>query len=108
MFLIGSGLADFALAQNATLPPSTQAIDESICWLIYFQGGSYGALLEVVAGVGALVGAVMGSYRTAINCLVVGVGTWLIEPVAELFFGYWPTNCARLTSAANIPSGVTN
>ena len=89
-------LAGDVLAQTAATnePVDTRAIDEAICWLMYFQNGSYGALLLAVSGIGAVVGAAMGSYRAAMNCLVVGVGSWLIQPVAELMFNYWPQNCA--------------
>jgi len=90
-----------ARADTATV--DTSAIDEAICWLMYFQMGSYGALLLAVSGVGAVVGAAMGSYRAAMNCLVVGVGSWLIQPVADLMFNYWPPNCGDLLS--KVPTG---
>jgi len=90
-------------AQNATptpVPVDTSAIDEAICWLMHFQQGSYGALLMAVSGIGAIVTAAMGNYRTAMNCLVVGVGSWLIQPVAILMFEYFPSTatCTRLMS----------
>jgi hypothetical protein len=86
-------------------PVDTSAIDEAICWLMYFQMGSYGALLLAVSGVGAVVGAAMGSYRAAMNCLVVGVGSWLIQPVADLMFNYWPTDCEGLMN--RVPVGMS-
>jgi hypothetical protein len=85
-------------------PVDTSAIDEAICWLMYFQMGSYGALLLAVSGVGAVVGAAMGSYRAAMNCLVVGVGSWLIQPVADLMFNYWPVDCEGLMT--RVPVGL--
>ena len=85
-------------------PVDTSAIDEAICWLMYFQMGSYGALLLAVSGVGSVVGAAMGSYRAAMNCLVVGIGSWLIQPVADLMFNYWPTDCEGLMT--RVPVGL--
>ena len=92
-------------AQPAPTPVDTSAIDEAICWLMYFQMGSYGALLLAVSGIGAVVGAAMGSYRAAMNCLVVGVGSWLIQPVADLMFNYWPTDCEGLMT--RVPVGLS-
>ncbi len=91
-------------AQQNAATVDTSAIDEAICWLMYFQNGSYGALLLAVSGVGAVVGAAMGSYRAAMNCLVVGVGSWLIQPVADLMFNYWPSDCEGLMN--RVPVGI--
>lgn len=71
----------------ADLGPSA-AVDQLSCWLLYFQEGSYGALLLVVTGVGAVVSCALGGYRTAINCLIVALSSWMIRPVAELMFDY--------------------
>lgn len=90
------------VAKAATV--DTSAIDEAICWLMFFQMGSYGALLLAVSGVGAVVGAAMGSYRSAMNCLVVGIGSWLIQPVADLMFNYWPVDCVGLMN--RVPVGI--
>jgi hypothetical protein len=88
--------ASLAFARQQPQPVDTTAIDEAICWLMYFQQGSYGALLMAVAGIGAVVTAALGNYKTAINLIVVGVGSWLIEPVAVLMFDYFPQNCGAL------------
>ncbi len=100
-------LLNASIASAQTPPPpvvvDTSAIDEAICWLVFFQQGSYGALLMAVSGMGAVVGAALGQYRTAINCLVVAIGTWLIQPIAQLMFSYWPTNCTQLMQ---MPTGM--
>lgn len=64
------------------------AIDEMSCWLIHFQTGTYGGLLLVVTGVGALVSMALGGYKAALNCLIVALGSQLIQPVSELMFDY--------------------
>ena len=106
-YLLDGGVAfsqNTASSAPKTTTVDTSAIDEAICWLMYFQNGSYGALLLAVSGIGAVVGAAMGSYRAAMNCLVVGVGSWLIQPVAELMFNYWPRDCGTLMS--RVPVGM--
>jgi hypothetical protein len=100
-----------AVAHAQSAPPTTpvvdtSAIDEAICWLMHFQEGSYGALLMAVAGIGSLVSAATGNYRTAVNCLVVGIGSWLIEPIALIMFEYFPdSNRCSFLMRQTMPTG---
>ena len=73
---------------------SVAAVNEATCWLLYFQEGSFGGLLIVVSGLSAIVTAAMGAYKTALNCVIVGCGCWLIRPVSTLLFDYSITNCS--------------
>ncbi len=49
--------------------------------------GSFGALIMVVAGLGAIVAAAMGAYRAAVGMLVVAVGAFILRSLVSLFFG---------------------
>jgi hypothetical protein len=86
--------------------PDVSAINEMSCWLLYFQEGTYGALLLVVSGVGALVSFALGGYRTALNCLIVAIASLMIRPVAELMFDY-SLDCSALKAPTPPASGNT-
>ena len=49
--------------------------------------GAFGALIMVVAGIGAIVAASMGAYRLAVSMLVVAVGAFILRSLVSLFFG---------------------
>lgn len=78
-----------------------KAVEEASCWILYFVEGSFGALLVAVAGLGALVSAATGMFRTAIQALVVALGAVMIEPIGVMFFNYSPQNCGEYV----LPSG---
>lgn len=67
--------------------PDPAAINEAICWIIYFQRGAWGALLAATTGVSALVSAAMGNYKGSMSFLGVCIGCFMPEPLAELYFG---------------------
>lgn len=104
MIFGGIALAQSSGATQQQTSVDTTAIDQAICWLMHFQTGTYGALLMAVAGLGAVVGGAVGNYKTAINCLVVGVGAWLIQPVAQIMFEYWPDCVEALKAPAGMAS----
>jgi hypothetical protein len=57
------------------------------CLVLSIPQGSFGALLMVVSGLMAVIGAALGMYKLALSTLVVGIGSWLIQPIVSLFFG---------------------
>lgn len=85
----------FAQATAASVTPDTQAIDEAICWLLHFQRGSWGALLAAATGISALVSAAIGNYKAALSFLAVCLGSYMPEPLAELYFGSAALDAAR-------------
>ena len=82
------------LASASPPPPATSgtptvdvtAITEATCYVIAFTTGMFGALLVAVSAVGAVVSAALGDMRKAVNCVVIALGAWLIEPTAGYFF----------------------
>jgi hypothetical protein len=48
--------------------------------------GPLGALLMIIAGIGAIFAAVLGAYRMALACLVVAVGCFILKSIVTLFF----------------------
>lgn len=71
----------------STTPPDFSAIDEATCTLYAFLEGPYGALLTATAGFGAIGGAVFGSYKSAYNFLIVGVGCFIARSLNSMYFG---------------------
>ena len=88
--LLLSGLGEVANAQPETFheasywdPPIRNAVGN----LLGFVEGSFGALIMVVAGLGAIVSAAMGAYRGAVAMLVVAIGAFILRSLVSLFFG---------------------
>lgn len=55
--------------------------------------GAFGALVMVVAGLGAIIAAAMGAYRASLGMLVVAVGSFILRSLVSLFFGDNFTDC---------------
>jgi len=67
--------------------------------LFKFVEGAFGALIMVVAGLGAIVSAAMGAYRLAVSMLVVAVGAFILRALVTLFFGADYTDFSNDTGA---------
>lgn len=88
--LLGLGSVDIALANNNT--GQEIRIDENrfrgiICAITQFLEGSFGALIMVISGIGAIVSAAFGQYKAAIGLLVVAVGAFILRSLVSTFFG---------------------
>lgn len=55
--------------------------------LLWFIEGSFGALLMIGAGLGAIVAGAFGAYKAAISLLFVAVGAFILRALVSLFFG---------------------
>ena len=92
--LIVGGLAELAHAQNTgQLQSNSEAayqdslVRGAVANLFLLIEGAFGALIMVVAGLGAIVAAAMGAYRAAVGMLVVAVGAFILRSLVSLFFG---------------------
>lgn len=94
--LVAGGVADFSIAQNQGQGPSgsfTQAnyddelVRAGVGNLFRLIEGAFGALVMVVAGLGAIIAAAMGAYRAAVGMLVVALGAFILRALVSLFFG---------------------
>lgn len=63
-------------------------IARGVCAVLGLATGSLGAVVMSVAGLVSIISASMGMYRTTVSVLVIGAGTWLIEPLINLFYGF--------------------
>ncbi|MCC6934025.1 MAG: hypothetical protein IT292_12375 [Deltaproteobacteria bacterium] len=62
-------------------------IKDAICKVMDVIEGAFGALLMTVAGLGAIVSAAIGAYKSAMNCMIVALGSWVIRSFVTLYFG---------------------
>ena len=91
-FLSG-GLTELSVAQQGDTGSVSEAdfddqlIRYSVGNLFKLIEGAFGALIMVVAGLGAIVAAAMGAYRAAVGMLVVAVGAFILRALVSLFFG---------------------
>jgi len=100
VFLLIPATAAFAQA------PDTW-ITIGLCKVLSITTGSFGAVVMAVAGLVAVISAAMGSYRMTMSVIAIGAGTWVIEPLINLFFGY--VTCQGTASFTPIlPVGGTN
>ena len=83
-------------------------ITVGLCNVLALTNGSFGAALTIVAGLVALVGSAMGSYKAAMSVLIVAAGTWLIQPLMELFFGMAICSGAQSMFVPVVPIGGIN
>jgi hypothetical protein len=91
VLLLLLGLHECALAQSPETFSEADFDDtlirNSVGNLFMLIEGAFGALIMVVAGLGAIVAAAMGGYRAAVGMLVVAVGAFILRALVSLFFG---------------------
>lgn len=81
-------------------------IKNAVARLFMLIEGAFGALIMVVAGLGAIAAASMGAYRAAVGMLVVAVGAFILRSLVSLFFGSFPfETCGEVASIvlSNVP-----
>lgn len=92
--LLMGGMVDLTTAQGLGPTGSfseaayeDELVRNSVGNLFKLVEGAFGALIMVVAGLGAIVAAAMGAYRAAVGMLVVAVGAFILRALVSLFFG---------------------
>ena len=59
---------------------------EGVGKILQLLEGSFGALIMTAAGIGSVIGAAFGAYRTAIGLLVVGLGAFTMRSFVNMWF----------------------
>ena len=94
LMLLTAGILDFSYSQS-TGPTGSHSqaqfddelIRNAVGNLFRLIEGAFGALIMVVAGLGAIIAAAIGAYRAAISLVVVAVGSFILRALVSLFFG---------------------
>ncbi len=96
LFLIGIGLVSAGLhldvlAQGDVTSDlvgeyNDERVAEAVNRIFGYIEGSFGALIMVAAGLGAIMAAALGSYSAALGLLVVAVGAFILRSLVGTFF----------------------
>lgn len=88
--ILSAGLVDISYAQSTSFTEADyndSLVRNAVGNLFGLIEGAFGALVMVVAGLGAIVAAAMGAYRLAVSLIVVAVGAFILRALVSLFFG---------------------
>ena len=83
--LLSVGLDGMAIAQHTTEYNDVRFADSLNAILIYIEG-TFGAMVMVSAGIGAILSSAFGQYRAALGLLVVAVGAFILRSLVGTFF----------------------
>lgn len=86
--LLTAGLVDSATAQTTGLSTryNDKRLANSINAILTYLEGSFGALVMVCAGVGAILSSAFGQYRAALGLMIVAVGAFILRSFVGTFF----------------------
>ncbi|MBL7662173.1 hypothetical protein JNK13_05415 [bacterium] len=89
---LACGLTSVAIAQDVGIGDPNSTGDTRIgvfaCRLIQLIEGNLGALIMIVAGLGTVISAALGSYGQALSLLVVACASFTLRSFVRMFFGY--------------------
>lgn len=93
----GDGSGDVGTFTDGAAPGyDPKEIRGAVELLFRLVEGSFGALIMVVAGIGAIIAAAFGAYRAAVGMLVVAVGAFILRSLVSLFFGDFSDSLGEL------------
>ena len=85
--LLTAGIVSGAIAQSSDLGEyNSERIDMAVARIFTYLEGSFGVLVMVASGLGAILSSAFGQYRAALGCLVVAVGAFILRSFASTFF----------------------
>lgn len=84
--LLTAGLATGAMAQDDVGMYNAARINNAVGLIFTYLEGSFGVLVMVASGLGAILSSAFGQYRAALGCLVVAVGAFILRSFAATFF----------------------
>jgi hypothetical protein len=93
LFTLGVGL--LAVGMSGGVVAQTDLVDveyndvrlaNAVDRIFTYLEGSFGALIMVASGLGAIMSAAFGQYKAALGCLVVAVGAFILRSVLSTFF----------------------
>lgn len=88
--LLSVGMVKGAIAQDTISDVEASYNDErigrAVAKIFTYLEGSFGVLVMVCAGLGAILSSAFGQYRAALGCLVVAVGAFILRSFVITFF----------------------
>ncbi len=81
-------VAEVVFAQSSSpIIVNNVALQNATCALFAYLEGSFGALIMVASGVGAIISSAFGQYRASLGMMVVAIGSFVLKSLAITFFG---------------------
>jgi|688.fasta_scaffold778778_1 hypothetical protein len=86
--LLTAGLGADAVAQRAggVLQYNNVRLTSATNGILLYLEGSFGALVMVASGIGAILSSAFGQYRAALGLMVVAVGSFILRSLMSTFF----------------------
>jgi hypothetical protein len=87
--LLAAGIVTEAIAQvgdPAEIKFNHQRLTDSVNAILTYLEGSFGALVMVCAGLGAIMSSAFGQYKSALGCLIVAIGSFILRSFMDTFF----------------------
>jgi len=84
--LLATGAAFDATAYEQQAVYNDDRIAESVDVILTHINGSFGALVMVACGLGAILSSAFGQYRAALGLLVVAVGSFILRSLVGTWF----------------------
>ncbi len=85
--LLAAGFSSDALAAGGgVITYNDERIANSTNAVLTYLEGSFGALVMVASGIGAILSAAFGQYRAALGLMVVAIGSFILRSLMSTFF----------------------
>ncbi|MCO6429694.1 MAG: hypothetical protein J5J00_02455 [Deltaproteobacteria bacterium] len=84
--LVGGLMQESLAAAGGRVTYNDQRIVESANAVLTYLEGSFGALVMVASGIGAILSAAFGQYRAALGLMVVAIGSFILRSLMSTFF----------------------
>jgi hypothetical protein len=85
--LLSTGIAIDAAAQYTAKANYNDArMAESADVIFTYLNGSFGALVMVASGIGAIISGAFGQYRASLGLMVVAVGSFIVRSLVSTWF----------------------
>lgn len=81
-----NGVAQAQIDDISVINYNDDKVAEAVKAVFTYLEGSFGALVMVVAGLGAIMSAAFGQYKAALGALVVAVGAFILRSFVYTFF----------------------
>lgn len=86
VILLSVGLSGGLQAQGLETEYNDERLADSLNAILTYIEGTFGAMVMVAAGIGAILSSAFGQYRAALGLLVVAVGAFILRSLVGTFF----------------------
>jgi hypothetical protein len=84
--ILALGLEYDALAQGRNINFNALRLTQATNGLLLYLEGSFGALVMVASGIGAILSSAFGQYRAALGLMIIAIGSFILRSLMSTFF----------------------